>query len=179
VNETEQSAGELIDKLIGNRTRAEVAAAIGVRPQAVSAWIHGGSITWKHARALDDYLGADGAIIAAFGKRVEDVSRRGGPGSARTGLAPVLRALEELDRDVAERIESLGARHDALEQALHAQGDQFDERSADLVQQLLALFDRVDHLERQAGIESPEPPARPRSKARSRRARPTPPPKTP
>jgi transcriptional regulator with XRE-family HTH domain len=183
----DETAGELIRRLRGTRTQPEVAAAIGVKPQAVSAWEHGGSISWKHARALDDYLEADGQIIDAFTRRAEQqLSRRGGPGSAAGGGAPMMQAVREIGQlvdSLADRFDEQDARAarllSGLDDRFSALEFRIDSRGSDIDAALAALTERLARLEKQAGIEDPQERVKPLRTAARRRARSTPPPETP
>jgi hypothetical protein len=173
VNEKRESAGDMIERLMGRRTRKEVALAIGVSPQAVSAWIHGGSISWENCQALDDYLEAGGALFAAFGRRVTDraASQQGGPGSDRTGGAVIQDAI----RKVAQQVEALADRVAVLEEQQRVE----DEQAETIEKQLVALLKRLERLEHPGGRKARPSREEPQSTTGSRQARPTPPPKTP
>jgi transcriptional regulator with XRE-family HTH domain len=104
-----QTAGELLKELRGTRTQRQIAHALGVTPQAVSQWEVDKSLPGRAtAKALDDLLGADGQLMAAFNDAAPErpVSRPEDEIATRTpGTEVVLGALREL-RDVLRELET-------------------------------------------------------------------------
>jgi transcriptional regulator with XRE-family HTH domain len=62
-----RTAGELLKELRGARSQRSIADMLGVTPQAVSEWERDKSMPGRAtAKALDDLLGAEGQLVAAF-----------------------------------------------------------------------------------------------------------------
>jgi transcriptional regulator with XRE-family HTH domain len=104
-----QTAGELLKELRGKRTQRQIAHALGVTPQAVSQWEVDKSLPGRAtAKALDDLLGADGQLMAAFNDAAPErpATRPEDETVTRTpGTEVVLGALREL-REVLRELET-------------------------------------------------------------------------
>lgn len=99
-------------ELRGGRTQADIAAYVGVTPQAVSGWERTGRVAKEYARVYDEALGADGEVLALLGygndtTTMSDVSER--LAALDEKLSRVIDAGVDLQRIVEEGLSAATA----------------------------------------------------------------------
>jgi transcriptional regulator with XRE-family HTH domain len=121
-----RTAGELLKELRGARSQRSIAHALGVTPQAVSQWERDNTMPGRAtAKALDDLLGAEGQLVAAFND------------AAFEAFTPRMSAAVKLPEELNEVLDGVRSTLDVLRE-LQARVD----RLSDEVQELRQLGPR-------------------------------------